>query len=754
MLIFLCVASLATARVPALSAERTDFLVNDDGGPAQQTHPRIAVGPDRSFAIVWADKRSGNSDIYLQRFDSDGNAVGLNLRINDDNNASWQSDPAIAAGTAGHNRLMWKDYRNGAYPFGDDLYLQELDASFLPIDNNRELTVERPDSLKEAPDLAVFPGGRAVSVWADFRDRNWNIYGQLLAADGSFAGGNFRIAGDAGDGQEHAPRVACSSDGWFVVTWYDNRQGDDNIYVRVFDSLGTPLTASIEVNSDPGTARQAFPDVAADARGRFTVVWVDWRNGSYPINPDIFSRKYSAAGLALTDDTRLNTDVSLRAQREPTIAADRQGNVAIVWSDSVGGSFDIVGQMIDADGVVRETNFRANSDADSIQVQADVALDGQFRYITWVDGRNGNLDVYASITRYNDPSLVATPGALTFTMIEGEELPEPATVEIDHAGYNSLGFKAVADVAWLEVNPVAAQTPASVNVSVTDPSLMSGSYAATLTFIDTLNYDSSLVVPVALTVEAPVLQLLEDTVWVGSASVLPQSPGVLEIELTTVRSVIACSLTLACDPEVVTIDSAIGSPYTESLLTITFDAVPDSGVLTLLVETISDEVPLPVGNHPLAHVYFTSKNIETRTIVDIAPGVEYPALLTDSNASRIVPMVIPGEIAVGLSTSVPEFPPYELPRQVVLHQNYPNPFNPTTEIAFNLPKASRVHLEVINVLGQTVAVLIDYDLPAGTHVAIWNVAHTASARASASGVYFYRLAVGSDRRVGKMLLLK
>ena len=91
---------------------------------------------------------------------------------------------------------------------------------------------------------------------------------------------------------------------------------------------------NIRVNSDNSVTRQAFPDVAADGSGHFTVVWVDWRNGIYPANPDIYARRFDRLAQPLTADMKVNTDGTARAQRDPRIAADRMGNVALIWSDS------------------------------------------------------------------------------------------------------------------------------------------------------------------------------------------------------------------------------------------------------------------------------------------------------------------------------------------------------------------------------------------------------------------------------------
>jgi PKD repeat protein len=81
-------------------------------------------------------------------------------------------------------------------------------------------------------------------------------------------------------------------------------------------------------------------------------------------------------------------------------------------------------------------------------------------------------------------------------------------------------------------------------------------------------------------------------------------------------------------------------------------------------------------------------------------------------------------------------------------QNWPNPFNPSTEISFSLPEASRVSLEVYNVMGQKVATLVKGHLDAGEH------SFTFNGSGIASGVYLYRLEAGSSVETRKMLLLK
>jgi hypothetical protein len=89
-----------------------------------------------------------------------------------------------------------------------------------------------------------------------------------------------------------------------------------------------------------------------------------------------------------------------------------------------------------------------------------------------------------------------------------------------------------------------------------------------------------------------------------------------------------------------------------------------------------------------------------------------------------------------------------LPLTTGLSQNYPNPFNPTTQIAYTLLRAGKVSLTVSNLLGQTVATLLNELQIAGSHTVSFD------GSALPSGVYFYRLQTGEFTQTKKMILLK
>jgi hypothetical protein len=89
-----------------------------------------------------------------------------------------------------------------------------------------------------------------------------------------------------------------------------------------------------------------------------------------------------------------------------------------------------------------------------------------------------------------------------------------------------------------------------------------------------------------------------------------------------------------------------------------------------------------------------------------------------------------------------------VPREFQLAQNYPNPFNPSTTFEYSITKSTHVVLEVFNVLGQSVARLVDEQLNAGTYRVTYDASRLSS------GVYLYRLKAGDFVQTKKMVLMK
>ncbi len=83
-----------------------------------------------------------------------------------------------------------------------------------------------------------------------------------------------------------------------------------------------------------------------------------------------------------------------------------------------------------------------------------------------------------------------------------------------------------------------------------------------------------------------------------------------------------------------------------------------------------------------------------------------------------------------------------------LSQNYPNPFNPETIIKYEIPQISNVKIEVFDVLGRVIKILIDEEKTAERYEIKFD------ASSLASGIYYYRIKADEFVQTKKMILMK
>jgi hypothetical protein len=83
-------------------------------------------------------------------------------------------------------------------------------------------------------------------------------------------------------------------------------------------------------------------------------------------------------------------------------------------------------------------------------------------------------------------------------------------------------------------------------------------------------------------------------------------------------------------------------------------------------------------------------------------------------------------------------PGVPLPTKFEVSGSYPNPARPFATIHFALPMHTKVSVEIFDVQGRQVVTLVDQQMPAGYHSAVWNGLDS-NGRTVGSGVYFCRV---------------
>jgi hypothetical protein len=201
---------------------------------------------------VWADRRSGRSEIWFSRAEDNGNHWSSPIRVNDDEprrNGVGPDDfhPLVAVNDAGVVGVMWYDRRDNADNTG-------WWVRFAASTDGGE-TFSRSVRVSEAPlDLARDTQPVISAITRGGGHPHPLLAGGPLRSDVVYSHFNF-VGG-------HTAGLAASSDGLFHPLWVDDRTGVSQIYtstIRVNDAeLRRPRRAgtsnTTENASTAGTA--------------------------------------------------------------------------------------------------------------------------------------------------------------------------------------------------------------------------------------------------------------------------------------------------------------------------------------------------------------------------------------------------------------------------------------------------------------------------------------------------------------------
>lgn len=307
----------------------TEFDVSDAIAGETYGNPDIAVDANGIFTVVYEATSAGQTDIRARRFGNDGLPLGASVVVNTFTTNN-QLTPSIAMAADGSSVVVWSSSGNPGGN-GTDVYMQRYDAlgTAVGVETRVNSLINASQSM---PDVSVSPldGGFVVvfqssaalagGAGTDVHMRRFNAAGTALATDARV---NVTVTST-----QQTPSVSHGSTGNFNVVWASNEIAANGFDIRArrYDVMGTALDgADIAVNAAV-SGNQTTPQVASDTNG-FTVAWAGLDgNGA-----GILAKRYLNDGSVSVTDYVVN-NVIAGTQNLPAIAAANNGNFTVAWT--------------------------------------------------------------------------------------------------------------------------------------------------------------------------------------------------------------------------------------------------------------------------------------------------------------------------------------------------------------------------------------------------------------------------------------
>ncbi len=213
-------------------------------------YPSIAISSSEVH-VVWFENRDGNQEIYYKKSTDGGINWGADTRLTNNAGDSWYPTLSVN-GSVVH--VVWYDSRDG----NDEIYYKRSTDGGLNWGPDVRLTNNTFNSF--GPSISV-SGSIVHIVWVDWLDGNREIYYKNSIDGGVTWGSNTRLTNNTA--VSWYPSI-CVSGSVVHVMWYDNRDGNDEIYykrnptantvgIAGFGSEGMPFTifpnpANTEIN--------------------------------------------------------------------------------------------------------------------------------------------------------------------------------------------------------------------------------------------------------------------------------------------------------------------------------------------------------------------------------------------------------------------------------------------------------------------------------------------------------------------------
>ena len=321
--------------------------VSDNGDDS--VNPSLAIAPNGSVYLAWADITSGRGEIYVLRWDGTswqtvGSGSASGGGISSTAGGSWV--PSLAIGPDGMPWVAWEDHSN----WNAEIYIRRWGGSSwetVGAGSASGTGISNSNGHSYNPSLAIGFDGSAFVAWEDYSDgsnqeiyvRRWN------GTSWKEAGTQSATWGGISDniGASRFPTLAAAPDGSAYVAWQDRSSGENEIYVLRWDGsswqeMGAGSASGRGVSDNAGDSW--LPSLAVDSGGTPYVSWED--HSSW--NAEVYVRSWNGSSWEpVGDGSASGSGISGNAgpSDDPSLAIGPDGTPYVAWEDDTRYSSEV-----------------------------------------------------------------------------------------------------------------------------------------------------------------------------------------------------------------------------------------------------------------------------------------------------------------------------------------------------------------------------------------------------------------------------
>jgi hypothetical protein len=451
---------------------------NVSGTTGSSTNPRLFVDAQGGVNVVWVNNAPGNNDIFFSRSAAAGGSFSTPVNVSND--AADSLSPQLAVDASGNISVVWE---SDSTPFGV-LYSHSMDGgtSFSPP---LDLATNTGGSF--GAQISVGTDGSINVVWEDDTNTASNIsFSRSTDQGGSFSPAK-TLSTNLVDSTE--AQIALDASGNIDVIWADRTSGIFNIFFSRSTDQGANFSGPTNLSNGPANSLHA--QIGADATGGVYVVWQQNVAADFN-NRDIFLAR-SSDGVNFLNPTNLSNN--LGNSTNAWITVDSTGAINLTWQDTTPGFNNIFFARSQDAGASFLTQNLSNDSGSSSDAQIAADKSGNLN-VVWSDNASGVNQILFS--RFSNPQAIkhppvanagpdqvlecAGPGGTT-AKLDGSASTDPSGTALSYVWTDELG-NVVGSMAISAVT-VAMGTHA-FTLTVTDAAGLAGTATTHITVQDTV----------------------------------------------------------------------------------------------------------------------------------------------------------------------------------------------------------------------------------------------------------------------------